>query len=132
MTIEKTRKSNQNNSEFDPFVNAGLMTRTEGPLHTEYIEPWFVYIYKLTEEGKKYLIEEKGNWYILKRYETGIGEITQIKDINGPVHSAMVYYSIVAKNVSPFSVAWEGTPTFKDGRAEFMKGEDGWRFDGFR
>lgn len=86
-----------------------------------------VYLYAtviLTPEGKKHLVRETPNSYILKTYEVSFGEITGIQ-INEQFKQASADYTLVVGNVTPFARDIPNSPMKRT--ASFALFDDGWR-----
>jgi hypothetical protein len=78
----------------------------------------------LTDEGKKYLVQDSGDAYHLKAYERTFGEVTGIQ-INEQSKEAVADYTIRVANITPFVDNLPVNPTTHS--AQFTLYDDGWR-----
>lgn len=80
----------------------------------------------LTDEGKKYLVQENDKQYELKTCEVVFGEITGIQ-IQEQFKVAEVNYTLIRKNITPFGSNISQEPETRS--ASFALFDDGWRIN---
>ena len=83
-------------------------------------------IVKLTNEGKKYLIQDDGDKFIVKSCEVDFGEITGIQ-IQEQFKVAEANYTLIRKNITPFGENISQRP--ENRRSTFSLYDDGWRIN---
>ena len=86
-----------------------------------------VYLYatvSLTDEGRKHLVRETSEAYILKAYELNFGEVTGVQ-VNEQLKQAQVDFTLVVSQITPFARGIPGSPMGR--QASFSLYDDGWR-----
>jgi len=85
----------------------------------------YVYaVVSLTDEGKKYLISESSDKFVVKTCEIDFGEITGIQK-QEQFKIAEVHYTLIRKNITPFGINISQQP--EDRTQSFSLFDDGWR-----
>lgn len=80
----------------------------------------------LTEEGKKYLLNETNNYFNVKLWETSMDEITGIQEIEQD-KIAKVDYTISNESISPFGENFDDKNKRTQKTIYFSLYDDGWR-----
>ncbi|MCX6231139.1 MAG: hypothetical protein NTZ33_06305 [Bacteroidetes bacterium] len=121
--------------QLNNFVSLGLVTQKKV---NEYIPSvgaaWDFIDVSLTEEGKKYFVNEiqdnsddlYGRKYVVKAYEIDFDEITGI-EIQEQSKKARVLYTLKKVNVTPFGNLNEKSSTELNQVESFTLFDDGWR-----
>ena len=109
--------------ELDELQSKGVITVGDTTHYGNDIDFTYALI-KLTDEGKKYLIRDDGDKFILKACEVVFGEITGIQ-IQEQDKVAEANYTLIRKNITPFG---SNDSQGKENRtASFSLFDDGWR-----
>ncbi len=90
------------------------------------IRTWTSVIVSLTDEGKKYLVQDNGKSYIVNLWETDINEITGIQEMK-EAKIAKVDYTISNKNITPFGAIFNDKNQIASRSVNFSLYDDGWR-----
>ncbi len=116
------------------FERAGLVKLSEEQ-HSEEssaaflgttIRTWTTVTVSLTDESKKYLIEETPNSYKVKIWETDIDNVSGIQEKENE-KAAVVEYTISNKNITPFGEQFNDKNNIQNKTSYFSKYDDGWR-----
>lgn len=102
------------------LVTLGEKTDSNGRCNYEYT------VIELTEEGRRYLVSEAGNEYLVRTHTIGFGEITGIQTLE-QVKIAEAKYTLVVQETTPF--ARETAPAPESRSAAFRRFDDGWRIE---
>lgn len=109
LTIEKTPHSEESQTFF------GTTVRT-----------WTSVNIKLTELGRKYLVSQDKDYYIVNLWETNVSEITGIQDLQD-FKISKVEYIISNTNVTPFGSVFSDQNQTQKKSIDFALYDDGWR-----
>lgn len=90
------------------------------------VRTWTSVKVSLTDEGKKYLVQDNGKSYIVKLWETDINEITGIQEMK-EAKIAKVDYTISNKNITPFGEIFNDKNQITIRSVNFSLYDDGWR-----
>jgi hypothetical protein len=126
--------------EFEPkekaimqFVQKGLLQLNETPHREEVavlfgttIRTWINVEISMTEIGRKYLVQENANSYLVNLWETDINEITGIQEM-ADNKTAIVDYTISNKNATPFGEIFSDRNNVTQKSIDFSLYDDGWR-----
>jgi hypothetical protein len=116
------------------FASLNLLKLDETPQREETtqfllgttVRTWTSVIVSLTDEGKKYLVQDNGKSYIVNLWETDINEITGIQEMK-EAKIAKVDYTISNKNISPFGEIFNDKNQITTKSVNFSLYDDGWR-----
>lgn len=125
--FEKTKKA------IEHFQAIGLLNLTEQQHREEStsfllgttIRTWAEVNVLLTEEGKKYLLQENDKSYKIKLWDTDINRVTRIEEIGEKERKADYY--IVNKNRTPFGEYFSDKSNIITKSVNFYLYDDGWR-----
>ncbi|GEM_PF-1351185 len=92
------------------------------------IRTWTKIDVKLTESGKKYLVGEDPDNYLVNLWETDIKDITGIRELDDK-KSAIADYTVFNKNITPFGEIFNDKHQVTQHTAYFFFYDDGWRID---
>lgn len=90
------------------------------------VRTWTTVKVSLTDEGKKYLVQDNGKSYFVTLWEIDINEITGIQEMK-EVKIANVDYTISNKNITPFGEIFNDKDQITTMSASFSLYDDGWR-----
>ena len=90
------------------------------------VRTWTSVKVSLTDEGKKYLVQDNGKSYFVNLWETDINEITGIQEMK-EAKIAKVDYTISNKNITPFGEIFNDKNQITTMSANFTLYDDGWR-----
>jgi protein-arginine kinase len=90
------------------------------------IRTWTIVKVSLSDEGKKYLVQDNDKSYLVKLWETDIAEITGIQEMKES-KSAKVDYTISNKSITPFGDCFGDKNQVTSLSAYFSLYDDGWR-----
>ena len=116
------------------FENARLVTFDETPEREETtvfllgttVRTWTSVKVLLTEDGKKYLLNENDNSFKVKLWETSLDDITGIQEMERE-KTARVDYTISNKNISLFGEIFSDKNKATQKTIYFSLYDDGWR-----
>lgn len=118
----------------ESFEKARLITFEETPHREETtafllgttVRTWTSVKVSLTDEGKKYLLQDTDNSFKVKLWETNLDEITGIQEMEQE-KSAKVDYTTSNKNVTPFGENFSDKNKTTQKTIYFSLYDDGWR-----
>ncbi len=127
-------KSNQKVKNIEQFVSMGLLKLRQTPKRQESsnfllgttIRTWTAVDVSLTETGKKYLVQEQTDVFVVKLWEIHVNEITGIQEMSEQ-KSAKVDYTLLNKNITPFGSIFSDRNNITQKSAYFSLYDDGWR-----
>lgn len=128
-----THISKQEENMLNYFSNNGLITIQKIPHVTDFPGPmggvlfkqnWKTIKAELTNEGRKYLVGQNKEKYIVKICELSFGEVTGIQT-NEQYKIAEVSYTLKRGNMTPFAINVSQNPINRT--ATFSLYDDGWR-----
>jgi len=116
------------------FASLGLLNLVETQKREETtqflfgttVRTWTIVKVSITDEGKKYLIQDNDKSYRVKLWETDIVEITGIQEMKES-KSAKVDYTISNKSITPFGDCFGDKNQVTSLSAYFSLYDDGWR-----
>jgi len=130
-----THISKEEESMLSSFSNKGLIniikiphnTKISGPMGgTIATQNWTTIKVELTNEGRKYLVQENKDYYTIKICEITFGEVTGIQT-NEQSGIAEVNYTLKRENITPFGINISQTPLNR--MTSFSLYDDGWRIN---
>jgi len=118
------------------FESIGLLKLTKTPKREESsafllgttIRTWTQVGVSLTETGKKYLIQDKQNTFVVKLWDTNVKEITGIQEFP-QLKASEVSYTICHQDITPFGSIFNDRNAISEGTAHFSLYDDGWRME---
>jgi hypothetical protein len=116
------------------FASLNLLKLDETPQREETtqfligttVRTWTSVKVSLTDEGKKYLVQDNGKSYIVNLWETDINEITGIQEMK-EAKIAKVDYTISNQNITPFGEIFNDKNQITTRSVNFSLYDDGWR-----
>lgn len=120
--------------QIEKFENMGLVTFEETPHREETtafllgttVRTWTSVKVSLSDEGKRYLLQEDDKTFKVKLWETNIADITGIQEI-GQEKRAKVDYTISNKNITLFGETFSNKNEIVSKSIYFSLYDDGWR-----
>ena len=103
-----------------------VVTQASWPFSGDNVETWTSVKVSITEEGRKYLIKEDEKSYTVKLWETGIDNISGIKEMDGG-KMTQAEYSISNRNLTPFGNYFNDKNAVTQKTSYFSKYDDVWR-----
>lgn len=128
-----TRISKEEENMLNSFSNKGLVNIKKIPHNTDIPGPmggviatqhWTTIKAELTNEGRKYLVQENKDKYTVKTCEITFGEVTGIQ-IQEQFKVAEVNYTLKREKITPFGINISQNPI--NCTATFSLFDDGWR-----
>lgn len=113
-------------TELENLQAKGLITLQDDEKHEDNGLVWVFKSAVLTNEGKKFLINEDDSKYIIKTCVIDFGEITGIQT-QEQLKTAYVGYTLMRTNISPFAKNVSSQPINKS--VNFSLYDDGWRIE---
>lgn len=116
------------------FASLNLLKLVETPQREETtqfllgttVRTWTSVIVSLTDEGKKYLVQDNVKSYLVNLWEIDINEITGIQEMK-EAKIAKVDYTISNKNITPFGEIFNDKNQITTKSVNFSLYDDGWR-----
>lgn len=90
------------------------------------VRTWTAVKVSLTEEGKKYLLKETDNGFKVKLWETTLGRIVKIEEMEQQ-KEAKVDYSVVNNNITPFGEQFKNKDNADLKSKYFILIDGGWQ-----
>lgn len=120
--------------QIEKFENMGLITFEETPQREEStafllgttVRTWTSVKVSLTDEGKKYLIQESDKNFKVKLWETDILDITGVQEMEQEKR-AKVDYTVSNKNITGFGESFSNKDQVVNKTIYFSLYDDGWR-----
>lgn len=90
------------------------------------VRTWTTVKISLTDEGKKYLLKQDGQKFTVKRWETTVGDITTVEEVE-PQKTARVDYVLSNTNITPFGECFIEKGKTISRSIYFSLTDDGWK-----
>lgn len=115
------------------FARNGLLKLVEEPHRAESsclfgtsVRTWTSVTVLLTAAGKPYLVQDDGQHYRVKLWDTNITAVTGIQEMEES-KTAQAIYTIANQNITPFANFFSDRNSVQQSTAAFALFDDGWR-----